>query len=573
MPRSQRRPAPRRAALFVFVGFAACGAWWLARWQPARPQGQALADGFARTSGVVHVHTTLSDGGGRPEDVVAAARAAGLGFVFLTDHNTLDAKPIEGYREGVLVGVGTELSTTGGHLLALGLADPAFRISGVPEEALDDTRLLGAAAFAAHPSSPRPDFNWTGWDLPGPWGLEILNGDSQWREAGRARLAFSALTYGLSPLRALLASTSRPTALLERWDALLARRATPGLAGADAHGRMALGRRLSLPWPSYEAMFGLFRNHLLLEQPLSGQAGVDLEAVVGAMRAGRSYMAIDALCPADGFAFFVERGARRWTMGDTVSPAPGLRLRAGGPGPPGVEYLLLRDGRELLRSSALDLPVPGPGVYRVEGRAAGSELAWIVSNPIYVFDESVAAQRRQAAAWPEVSPAPASRHSLDLAGFASELDAASSVQRVLDPQAGRSGGPALSMGFRLARPPAGTSSRGWCALVSREPRDLSGASGFVLGLKADGVYRLWLQARDKNPLGSDAGSETWLASVRTSTGWQRLAVPFTRLRSLDPGSDGRFDPAQVTTLGLVLDDLTVKPGTSGMVAIDELGLY
>lgn len=573
MARSQRRPAARRAALFVLLGLAAFGALRIATWRPATPVGTALEDGLTSVSGVVHVHTTLSDGGGRPEDVVAAARAAGLAFVLLSDHNTLDAKPIEGYREGLLVGVGTEISTTGGHLLALGLPDPAFRISGVPEEALDDARLLGAAVFAAHPQSPRAEFNWTGWDLPGPWGLEILNGDSQWREAARVRLAWSGLTYGLNPRRALLATASRPTALLERWDALLAKRDVPGLAGADAHGRVALSRGLSLPWPSYEATFGLFRNHVLLEHALTGQAGPDLAAVVDALRAGRSYLAIEALCPADAFAFFVEGGQQRWTMGETVPLAAGLRLRAGGPGPAGVEYVLLRDGREIARAAELDLPVPGPGVYRVEGRLAGWEPAWIYSNPIYVFDEAVAAERRRAAGWRVPSPVPPARRALDLAGFGPEFDAASSVQRVLDPQGARGGGPALSMGFRLAQPPAGAPAHGWCALVSRAPRDLSGATGIVLGLKADGVYRLWLQARDRNPRGSDDGSETWLASVRTSTEWQRLAVPFARLRSLDPRSDGRFDPAQVTALGLVLDDLTVKPGTSGTLTVDELGVY
>ena len=30
---------------------------------------------------------------------------------------------------------------------------------------------------AAHPTSARGDFRWTGWDLAGPWGIEVLNGD------------------------------------------------------------------------------------------------------------------------------------------------------------------------------------------------------------------------------------------------------------------------------------------------------------------------------------------------------------------------------------------------------------
>ena len=485
MSKPQRRPAPRRALLGVFlaiIGIAALRVWI---WQPERPSGEPLDDGYARAVGAVHVHTTLSDGGGTPEDVAFAARAAGLAFVFITDHNNQGARAFEGYHDGVLVGVGSEISTTGGHLLALGVPDPAFRLNGIPDEALDDVRLLGGAAFAAHPLSPRPDFNWTGWELPGAWGLEILNGDSQWREAGWPRLAWSGALYGLNARRALLVSATRPARLLERWDALLARRDVAGLAGADAHARMALTRRLSLPLPSYAAMFGLMRNHVLLRAPLSGEAGPDLAAVLEALRAGRSFMAIDALCPADGFAFFAERDGERFAMGATVSTGPGLRLRAGGPAPAHTEYVLMRDGRELLRAPRLDVAVPGPGVYRVEAHPAGSDLAWVISNPIYVFDEAAAGSRRAAAAWPEAQEPPTARRTLDLAGFGPEFDEGSSVQRVVDAHGGRTSGPAMLLRFRLGQPKAGSSVHGWCALVSREPRDLSGFSGLTLGRDVD----------------------------------------------------------------------------------------
>ena len=115
-------------------------------------------DGYVRVPGVVHVHTTLSDGGGSPEEVIRAAKAAGLRFVVITDHNNLDAKRFEGVHDGVLVLVGTEVSTTAGHVLGLGIPDPVFRFSGDGRDALDDIAHLGGFAFAAHPLSPRPDF-------------------------------------------------------------------------------------------------------------------------------------------------------------------------------------------------------------------------------------------------------------------------------------------------------------------------------------------------------------------------------------------------------------------------------
>ncbi len=49
------------------------------------------------------------------------------------------------------------------------------------------------------------------------------------------------------------------------------------------------------------------RNHVLLDSPLSGDAGVDARRVVEALARGRNYVAIDALAPADGFYFRASR--------------------------------------------------------------------------------------------------------------------------------------------------------------------------------------------------------------------------------------------------------------------------
>src|SRR5262249_34363995 len=158
------------------------------------------------------------------DEVLAAAKAAGLGFVVITDHNNLDAKRWEGYHDGVLVIVGTELSTTAGHVLGLGIPDPAFRFSGDAPDALDDVFHLQGAAFVAPPPWPRADRAGTAWDMPGPWGMEVMTLDSQWRSAGRMRLAWTAAAYPLNHDYALLGGFTEPTDALARWDALLARR-------------------------------------------------------------------------------------------------------------------------------------------------------------------------------------------------------------------------------------------------------------------------------------------------------------------------------------------------------------
>lgn len=78
----------------------------------------------------LHAHSTASDGALAPERVVAAASAAGLGALALTDHDTVngvaEAQAAAG-RAGIRLVAGCELSAYDGereiHLLALHISD------------------------------------------------------------------------------------------------------------------------------------------------------------------------------------------------------------------------------------------------------------------------------------------------------------------------------------------------------------------------------------------------------------------------------------------------------------------
>lgn len=567
-------------------------------WRPLATQGEPPDDGFTRAIGVVHVHTTLSDGGGTPEEVIAAAQQAGLDFIFLTDHNNLDAKPHEGRHGRLLVGVGAEISTSAGHLLALGIERPGYRFWGDPREALDDVRALGGVAFAAHPDSPRQDLRFTAWDAAGPFGLEVYNGDSQWRAAGFWRGLRTLLAYPLHADRALLRSLSPVDATLQRWDTLSRRRDVAMIAGADAHGRIALSRArgddgrptrgTSLRWPAYAALFRQARNHVVLQAPLTGQADADLRSLATALGRGRSYTALDALADGRDFSFTARTGTLRATMGDTLAPASDLTWHAGGRLPADALIVLLRDGHEQARAQgALRHAAAQPGVYRVEVRLPGWPMPWIVTNPIYVFDPPTAALRRAAAAWPVDPPPPARVSLLDdfeqATIFHAEVDPASSIAEPLSVDAtvpevapghpGPTGRRVGRFAFRLGVPRAGGPPHPWCALMQRGARDLSGTRGLTFLLRADGVYRFALLVRDRNPRGSDDGQESWLASIRTGSAWRRVVLPWERFRSLDPGSDGRLDLEHVVALGLLVDELSQPPGSAGTLWLDDLATY
>ncbi len=369
-----------------------------------------------------------------------------------------------------------------------------------------------------------------------------------------------------------------PDELLARWDRVLAQRDAVGIAGADAHSRLPVTRKWAVRFPSYESLFSLAQNHVLLDAPLTGDAARDAAAVLGALRRGRSHVGLDALAPAGAFAFTVEGPSGRWPMGDSVPAGLGLVARASGRVPRDTRILLLRDGRLLHEAAeSLEEPLAGPGVYRVEARVPGWSVPWILTNPIVVFDEATLRARAEAATWPAEAPPPPPAVVLDSFDggtvFQAGHDPASTMDEpILDPKGGVGGSGAARIAFRLGLTTA-ERPHVFCAIINRDPRDLTGRRGLVFSIRADGVYRIWVQVRDENPASADEGTEWWFASVRTAPAWKRVAVPFARLRSINPRTDGRLDLDKVRALVFVLDRGADKPGTQGTIWIDDLGVY
>jgi predicted metal-dependent phosphoesterase TrpH len=104
----------------------------------------------------LHVHTSCSDGALAPEEIVAAAKAGGLGVIALTDHDTAvgvaPARVAAAARGGPEVVAGIELtcSLDGAevHLLGYGIDPVHASIAGFSERgaALRRARLVGMVA-------------------------------------------------------------------------------------------------------------------------------------------------------------------------------------------------------------------------------------------------------------------------------------------------------------------------------------------------------------------------------------------------------------------------------------------
>ena len=109
----------------------------------------------------LHVHTQFSaDSVADPEAIIASAKEKGLDGIAITDHNTSECvdyylerglmRPDGRAVDGFLIVPGQEITTSEGHLLALGVHLPYLK--GVsPAEAIDIIHRKGGIAVPPHP--------------------------------------------------------------------------------------------------------------------------------------------------------------------------------------------------------------------------------------------------------------------------------------------------------------------------------------------------------------------------------------------------------------------------------------
>ncbi len=392
----------RRLVAATLAGLAALFAWvWLTL--PPRTQAVDLGGWPPDTSpptarGVFHVHSDRSDGSASVDDIAAAAARAGLEFVIFTDHGDGTRTPDPPvYRAGVLCIDAVEISTSGGHYIALGLPASPYPLAGEALEVVEDVRRLGGFGIVAHPASAKADLQWKDFGLEYD-GIEWLNADSQWRDESSRAIGAAALRYMLRPSEALAALLDRPDHALAQWDHSTRRRQVVGLAGADAHAHLAsVGRGrdaggTAFAFPGYEPVFRAFSNNVALARPLGGEkwAAQDAALLLAGIRAGRVFTTIDMVAAPARFSFEGRIDDASYPMGARLQTAQPVALAVRAQGPPGARIVLLADGNRVatVEGEALNFIATSPAAYRVEVLVPGAPgtpaIPWIVSNPIYI---------------------------------------------------------------------------------------------------------------------------------------------------------------------------------------------
>ena len=380
------------AAALLLVGYAAA-----ARLGPLpAPAGWPPASDLAEFSAALHVHSRYShDGRGSIEDIAAAAARAGVQVVFLTDHNTLAplAEGKEGWYGSTLILVGAEVSTAAGFLLLLDpRPDLPVRVRGVPlAELVARYRSAGAIVLLAHPEHPR-----LGWrdEVPQLDGIEVIDVFDQVVAAPIHRQLMGLLAYPANPVMAILSVVHWPGRVLQLWDRLARDHPTLGVLGLDAHGGIELTEETGVRFPSHETAFRLGQLHFVTRGGLERDQA-DRNRVYRALRAGHFYNAFDGFAPGAGFRFQARGEGSATLMGEAVRWREGLVFDVQVPPVGAVVARLIQNGavvREMPAPGRLEVPVPGPGVYRVEVDlevhlfpiATTRRMPWILSNPIYV---------------------------------------------------------------------------------------------------------------------------------------------------------------------------------------------
>jgi hypothetical protein len=385
-------------------------------------------------------------------------------------------------------------------------------------------------------------------------------------------LGLSLIQYFFRKPQVLAALLSKDDRIFLRWDRLTRRRHVSSLAGADAHGRIAIEtwrgepsqHRAAVDLPSYEAVFRTMSTHVELDQPLTGDAAADAKSIVRALREGRHFSVIDALATPAAFSFTAHQQGRRVRQGETLAPLRPVTFSARTNGPPGTVIMLVHDGHTAAQTSDANLTWSDDhpsGTYRAEvtlpnvpGRPA---VPWIMSNPIYAFPAEAGATssdapRPQSPAVHMIfgrSDAGALGHEQSVTSQADLLSSTEAGERVLGFRYQLGGGPPAGQFAALAAPTHGLAAYG----------------GVVFTARADRPMRVSVQVR-----AADGVDRRWGRSVYLDRTSRTATVHFNDMSNIT--GVGATDLQKANTLLFVVDTTNTSPGTSGTISFSEIAL-
>jgi hypothetical protein len=526
---------------------------------------------------VLHIHSNRSDGRASPDEIAAIAARAGLKFIVFTDHGDATRVPDPpSYRSGVLCIDAVEISTSGGHLIALGVRAAPYPLAGEPRDVLEDVHRLGGFGVAAHPDSPKTELVWRDWNVPID-GVEVINLDTVWRVAvaqpgwrPKARLLNALTGYLFRPTETIANLLTESPELVARWEALGRQRQMPAFVGVDAHARLELresapgDNRFTLPIPGYDTVFRTVSQNVAVLRPLTGNATDDMTSVLEALRRGHAYVAVDGITASPSFQFSANNAAGTAAQGDELVVDGPMTMTVRSNAPPTFTTTIYRDA-EAIRSvpSTSELVFSAParsGNYRVEVRASDREPAplWILSNPIYL-------RPRAAAQTPTRVPAGVNKRVLfDARGSEAWRTEASTASRAALDVVTTVTGRELRLRYALS---GGAAFGEYAAAVAATPGGVASGDRLVFTGRAERPMRISVQFRVAV---SPSEDERWQRSVYLDTADAARTVAFDDLTPVGETRTPLPAAAAVHSIVFTVERGNTKPGTSGRFWLSDV---
>lgn len=527
--------------------------------------------------GLMHVHTNRSDGLYAPGVVAAAAARAGLRFLVFTDHGnaTRTPDPPE-YRSGVLCLDAVEISTRGGHYLALDMDAAPYPLGGEARDVVEDVARLGGFGVAAHPDSPKSELRWAEWTAPID-AVEIINPDTSWRVRladgswqSRFMLLAALLTYPVRSSETIGRLLTDPSTGRSQWEALIEGRPVVALAGVDAHAKLELrtldpgDNRYSLPIPGYESSFRALSVRVHPDKPWSGDADADAQTLIRALRRGHLYTVVDAWATPPAFEFTATRAGRIAHEGDEIGGTGPITLQVRSNLPPRFSTTVWQGSRVLTEGrTEQTFTVPAgeaAHVYRVEIRSDDHRDGppWILSNPIYVRR----APPGPKPASPRVVTSDAIFDGRTAGGWEVESDQTSVAALDVAP---RLAGAELRLRFGLS---GGALIGQFAGAVAGTPHGVAMYDRVRFTTRAEHPMRVSVQLRAR------AGTvlERWQRSVYVEPADRERVVRFNDMTAVGEARATRPPLADVSSVMFVIDTTNTKPGASGRIWLSSVKL-
>lgn len=334
---------------------------------------------FKEYKGIIHAHTSLGGHStGTFEELIAAANANDLDFVIMTEHwsDAIDtaAMTLNGVHGKTLFVGGNEIDTSDGDrfLMIPGSREAAGLRRSPTTEVIQKLHAENRLALVAYPETFK---SWeSGFD-----GIEVFSFNTNAREMNRLTAAFDVIwSFRAYPELVLASSFRRPDESLSKFDEIASKRNISMVAGTDAHSNIGFhllgddagNTFVNFKIDDYATILRLARQHVLIERdkPLT------LEALIEALRAGRSFIGFDVLTDSTGFSFAQCNGGALCINTPVES-----------------RIVLIKDGQPVheVKGNGLKYGPYDNGVYRVEAYLDQlgppfDKMPWIISNPIYV---------------------------------------------------------------------------------------------------------------------------------------------------------------------------------------------